>query len=426
MASPYSKIKRAINYITSFLDNNRSDYQDAAKNIRPGQGWAIEQNENGLFNMVENMEGAMYEGLYPKLLDGDLSSDQLIIDYISTLIGTLENDNYLFQYMVRDDSGVLGTLPGIVQDLIIRALYALKETLALAEEDKQAAAVEPIKQSDILGKFQLAIITATREEYEAVKELIADGNILSEQDNDAHTYYTGFFREGEKELSVILSRTLHQGTSAASTLTTKIIWKYRPPFIAMIGHAAGNKRAFPNLKIGDVMIASTSIEYDQLVVTSKIIDSNPEYYEKENKHAIAADSTLVQKIDDFANQEGIMNSIRMGYPKYELFFEKLSGTPGKIITGNALVKNDEWFGKKADENVGTIGLDMEIHGFYYAVQNTIFKDKPLFIAIKSVSDFGGSSNSYTKEIKDHTVRVPYATYTSAAFFYRFAIRYLPL
>jgi nucleoside phosphorylase len=220
---------------------------------------------------------------------------------------------------------------------------------------------------------------------------------------------------------------MHQGTASAATLTTKLVLSYSPNFVAMLGHAAGNRNLASGLKVGDIMLAETSVDYDQVsILTRKMADGEQETIEKDRKHVITADGTLVDAIIQFATQTDILNKIKDGYPSEDLFTHSLNLKPGKLISGNALIRSEEWFQKMINENTGTIGLDMETHGFYYAAQNTVFKNKPLFISLKSVSDYGSERHDYNKAIKSHIIRINYATYTSANFLFHFAINCLPL
>ncbi|WP_316828779.1 hypothetical protein [Pedobacter miscanthi] len=172
-----------------------------------------------------------------------------------------------------------------------------------------------------------------------------------------------------------------------------------------------------------VMIASSSVDYHQVVYKmQRGADGELEQVESDRKMEIFADPTLVRSIEAFA-QKDILTAIQAGYPHANLF-EPLRAITGKIITGGALMRSDELFEKLTNENAGTIGLDMETYGVYYAAEHTVFEEKPLFISLKSVSDFGGKGTEITKEQK--AVKTKYATYTSAQFFYRYSLACLPL
>jgi nucleoside phosphorylase len=174
------------------------------------------------------------------------------------------------------------------------------------------------------------------------------------------------------------------------------------------------------------MVADTSVDYDQVTVIEKSVDGVPEIKEKDKKVVITANANLLQKIGYFARHTDILERIRTKYPAYKLFHQTLNVKPGKIISGNALVRSESWFQKMIEDNSGAVGLDMETNGFYYAAENTLFKNKPLYISIKSVSDYGSHRNDFPDGIKDASVRVPYAIYTSANFFFHFALTCLPI
>jgi len=429
MASPFSKIKRAISYLRSFLDYNREEYQDAARNIRAGEGWNLPVYAEGLYRLAEGLEGSLYEDLYPKLTEEEIASDDEILDLITNLITALEREDPFFADIAKVKSeSALPSIAGIVHSLVKKALYQLRETLQLAAEDREAAAKEAAAPQAVPApEFRIGIVTATIEELEAVRQLMEEVVTLPRVNDDAHTYYSGYFKNEQKAIPVILTRCMHQGTSAAAVLTTKLIMIYQPALVVMLGHAAGNRNMASEVKVGDILVAEMAVDYDQVsIVTKKDANGEPYTVEKDRKHSISADGTLTDKILQFATQTTVLADIKAGYRQADLFKTPLNLKAGKVISGDALVRSDTWFEQITGENAGTIGLDMETYGFYYAAQNTVFRKKPLFVSLKSVSDFGSERHRYEPEIKPHPVRIGYATYTSAGFFQRFALAHLPL
>ncbi|HEY4325135.1 MAG TPA: hypothetical protein VGN20_14155 [Mucilaginibacter sp.] len=423
MASKYSRIKRATSYLKDFLNTNQDEYRDAAANLTLGQGWAAFLFDEEIYSLMANLEGSLYEELYPKLFEDNQAPDTEILDNISQLITRLEASLSLFKKVAdAEELGVLNTSAGIVQTLVFRVLYQLKETLELAEEDKRLGTMVP--QTTVSSSCQIAIITATQEEFDAVRQLMTNFQKLPGGDNDAINYYGGSFEDGTKSLSVILARGLHQGIAPAATVAGKLIWKFLPEYIVMLGHAAGSRKSTHKPNLGDIMIASSSVNYHQVVYKTRPgEDGQPELYESDRKMEIPADPSWVRNIEEFARQTNVLPEIQSAYAHGNLF-EPLRALPGKLITGDALMRADEHFDKLIEDNAGSVGLDMETYGVYYAAEHTVFLKKPLFISLKSVSDYGGKGKEITKEQKP--LKTDYAAYTSAAFFYRYSLACLPL
>ena len=152
-------------------------------------------------------------------------------------------------------------------------------------------------------------------------------------------------------------------------------------------------------------------------------DKQPELYQDDRKMEIFANATLARDIEEFSQLPDLLSDIQKGHPNGDLF-KTLRVLPGKMITGDSLMRAEVLFDKLIEENAGSVGLDMETYGVYYAGVHTVFEKQPLFISIKSVSDFGNKGKEITKEQRQ--VKTPYATYTSAEFFYRYSLACLPL
>jgi len=197
--------------------------------------------------------------------------------------------------------------------------------------------------------------------------------------------------------------------------------------IVMLGHLAGNKNLKNDLNIGDVVICKTAIDYDNAIVIERKTEGTEPIIELKGKpNPIQADSKLIQLLENMTLEATKMTRVKESCSNHELFNPTLNAHSGKLISGDALVRSEEWFKKVIYDNPGAIALDMETFGFYYASEHTMFQDKPIFVSIKSVSDFGGSNKHLPEEIKDHHLRVQYAVETSINFFLEFVKGHLPI
>jgi nucleoside phosphorylase len=426
MASKYTKIARAIEEFKSFLDYNKEEYSYAYKHIKKSSGFAINYYEDELYNLAQVLPNNLYEEIYPKLIDSNPCSDEeIILSFKGTLKFCEEKrlvfDNILTKKNEQNEDVYFNIHENILHHLTCKTILKLKEVIKLAEEDI-------ITHNNTLisdNSYLIGIITATFAEFNYVKDRLklTDENLLPFSEEDLHPYYEGSINEGEKKLGVILTRLHHQGLAAASTVTTKLILRFKPHLVVMLGHAAGNKNLLNDLNLGDILICETSVNYDQLIITQKDYkEKDSEITEKEKKFSIESNKTLVHMIENFASKD-VLNSIKEISPIRHLFAHELGYKKGKLISGDALVRSEDWFKKVVSDNHGTIGLDMETYGVYYSAQHTT-SNKLDFISIKSVSDFGSHKNNFPEKL-NRSDRVAYALHTSGEFFFKFAITHLP-
>lgn len=439
MASKHTKIPRAINEFKLFLNYNYSAYNDADKNIRPKQGWHIPYFEDDLYMVVANLEGNLYEGIYPMLTDENPASDEEIMNAFKGALSLFEGHKSIFELIVKrkkekGEEPFLSTVEGIVQELLFKAIYKLKEVIQLAEEDilnyskrnieKESPDVEDTRKPK---EFLIGIITATTAEFQAVRNRLEGGSQLPTEEDDSQIYYEGILAGNNRRLKCILTQCHHQGTAAASTTTTKLIMRFKPNFIVMLGHAAGNRNLMTTLNLGDVLICSEAVDYDQVsIIETRPEGGEPQIREKDRKIVVPADATLVGLIERFALVENTMSEVKVSFANTGLFPQTLSYRVGKLVSGDALVRSEQWFQRIVQDNAGTIGLDMETYGVYYSSQHTLFRGKPLFISIKSVSDYGSHRRDFPAGLEEPGPRVAYAIHTSVEFFVRFALSNLPI
>lgn len=429
MAADLSRIPRTKQELENFLERNFEEYHQAYLNIRPGQGWRIELYETEVFRMMDTLYAGLYESLYPKLQREYSASDREIVDLVRALVKWTKKENGLFKRIAKNNGhGVLVNVEAIVQELLLRAYYKFTEAILLAKEEqtKNLKHLSSDNAGSVKSEYLIGIITATTEEFTSAKSFLNNPKLLPLIPEDSHIYTKGLFENSAKRLSVVITQTLDQGSAASAVATSQMIRTHNPDFLVMLGHAAGNKNLMRTTGLGDILIAKEAFDYGQVSIVEKLNNGNVVYVEKDKKRPIEADKTLVTLLTQFSEDHTFLEHIKSGYAASSLFSNPLKVHFGSIASGNALVRSESWFDKIVAANTGTIGLEMEAYGFYFAAVNTRFKDKPLFVAIKSVSDFGSHNTTYPPSLKAPLHRIGYATYTSAKFFYEFALKHLPI
>jgi nucleoside phosphorylase len=422
MIPEYTIIPRTIDELTRFLERNKYTYQSAYDNIRPHKGWIIPFPEK-YFEVMNSLYGMLYINLYEKFQEDYNLPDDDILNAVNGFVDWADKETKeLNKLATLLEFGILAGIDGHVYHLLYKAFNKFKQLIQIALEEKKINEAYKITSDRRQPKFKIGIVTVTDEEHKAALDILSDIKIVLGHDNDAFSYRSGFIKGDGKKISVILVQCLHQGAAASAVATTQLINKFSPENLVMLGHAAGNKGKMKGCGIGDIMIAAEAIDYEKKTITEKKSATNqPEIIKIYKVRPLYANSSLVSQVKQFKGGKGVLDAIRQGYEGHEKFPIKLKLFPGAILSGGALVRSGTWFNELIKGNPGAIGLDMEIYGFYYAAENTTLGNKPKCIAIKSISDYGSDNSKYANEIEDHTVRVPYACYTSAEFLKRFAL-----
>lgn len=414
MASKYSNIKKAIEELKSFLDYYYKDYSDAEKNIKHGQGWYIPFYEEELFMLVNNMVSNLYEGLYPKLVEENPDTDEEILNSISGITNYLEQNIWLFNKIVekkkeKGDEPVLQTVEGIVQDLVFKAIYKLREVINIANKEK----AESINSTTlVVDQFDIAIVTALfQTEFEALLNLplTYKGYRLQNDSSDYRATYIGTKR-------VLIATDNKMGMSEACALSSKIIAKFSPTHLFMCGICGGvkdNEKDF-----GDILIATTTWNYD----------SGKRKYNKKKKQTVfepdpkqvELDQNLINDVNDLMRNMDLFKEIYESFNKIKKTDLMPHRAPqvflGPLASGSAVLADEREVAKIRQAHRKLVGIDMETYGVMYAAKSFCYNQKTLAMSVKSISDFADKQKSDRYR--------NYAAYTSANFVYRFIIEKL--
>lgn len=257
--------------------------------------------------------------------------------------------------------------------------------------------------------YDIAIITALNNpELEQVLKLPAKWE-KTKVNNDASTYFTGYFEREDKKLKVICASAPQMGMVASATLAMKMINAFTPRYIIMTGIAAGYKD--DQIDIGDILIADQA--YDG--TNGKIVTlENGNNAFTPNPTPIPLNSDIKERIRSYENDHQLLGSIKHKFngnkPTAELKIKV-----GPIVSVPYVVQNQDTFLSFKDNQRKLIGLEMESYAIFYSAHNAI-NPKPTPIVIKSICDFGDEHKADNYQI--------YAAYTSAHFMYEFALNEL--
>ncbi len=250
------------------------------------------------------------------------------------------------------------------------------------------------------GNFPLGIVTATMDEFESVKGILIEPKEFFE---DSFAFYAGLLIGKNRRVKVILPIPLDSGTEAAVVTTTKLITTYKLDYLFMSGIAAGNRNV---TKIGDILIAEKSINYNQIVEMEARDGSRKTKFAQ---RLLSIDSSLKAQLNMFIGSEHLRQISENAPSKFRDF--QFTPRLGLMVTGSSLLRSASKMSEINADYQGVHGLDMETFGFYYAVSTSVKRDIPYFASIKSVSDFGDN----TKHDLDPSERKKCALYSSSTF-----------
>lgn len=278
--------------------------------------------------------------------------------------------------------------------------------LNLVQDSVKSAQVE----SEIGFDVDVCFISALKDpEFTALQGQCASLKEPESIDASATCFKGAITLQGGSSASVVGAYCLRMGAVEASLLSAKLIAKYRPRLIVMVGICAGRQ---DKVSYGDIIIGSPVWDYtlNSKIIAEpgkdKILLPGPDY--------ISVDRGLLAKLDIFSGDSVFLDSMHANWQG-----EKPRQVPALITspsaTGPAVVADSSVFQQiKELSHRDVKGLEMEAYGVYAAARMAA-NPRPLFVSMKSVCDYG----DFLKDDKYQK----YAAYTSAAVAVEFIKQY---
>ena len=218
---------------------------------------------------------------------------------------------------------------------------------------------------------------------------------------------TTFERTKGPPLSVVAAASAQMGMPASAALATKMIQRFRPRLVAMVGIAAGVNR--DKQGFGDILAPATTFDYQAgklSVVDGKLHlspDSNPisianilrERSSRSGRSRTSASPPSARKWP--GPKPNTVLKIHVGP----------LGSGAAVVAANEPVEATKEHWRKL------IGIEMEAYGVHHASQVAV-NPPPMFLCMKSICDFAGPD-------KDDRWQ-DYAAYTAAQLCFQFPDR----
>lgn len=249
----------------------------------------------------------------------------------------------------------------------------------------------------------ICIVTALESpELTAVRAL--DLQWTQEQDATDNTiYHRGIINHNGKEISVIAASACKMGMPHSTAIASKMIMKYKPQYLWMLGICAG---IAGKAELGDIIVADRTWDY-----------GNGKFEEKEDgkitfsqdHYQYNLDAQVSTRVSLISTDTNFTKKIKEGYagtpPEHSLSLKL-----GAMASGSAVVSSSKYLDFIKDQCRKLVGIEMEGYGVMCAGE-TVPDPKPSVIIAKSVCDFADAD-------KDDDYQ-EYAAYTSAQFFLNF-------
>jgi nucleoside phosphorylase/5-methylcytosine-specific restriction endonuclease McrA len=228
---------------------------------------------------------------------------------------------------------------------------------------------------------------------------------LSQKRDDPHTYnHTVYTTRKGSPLRVVAAAPNQMGLAASAVLATKMILRFRPKLVAMVGIAAGIETKSQGF--GDILAAEHTFDYG----AGKATTQRGKLIFKPDPKPLGIHSKLLSRLKYWQAKRTELNDI---YDKWE------GPKPDKVLrlhvgplgSGAAVIDTQAPLRDVTKHWRKLIGVEMEAYAVHRAC-NDAMTPEPMYLCLKSICDFA--------EKKEDSWQ-PYAAFTAAQLCHRFLV-----
>jgi nucleoside phosphorylase len=232
-----------------------------------------------------------------------------------------------------------------------------------------------------------AIVCAVEVEFTALRKVLPPGRNLRDDEHEYEAYI------GNNSDAVLVSKLANKGPMDAAAETTRIILKYNPSVLLLVGVTGGFTAKHRNL--GDLIIADQVIAYEAAKIKDNGVEFRPE--------AFRASNTLVVQANNVIRSGSWRTKITVARPV------STTGQPevhvGPVLSGGKVVASTTFLQQFRDLWTTIAGVEMEGAGSALAVYRS--DAQPEFLMIKGICDWADKDKADGWQ--------PYAADVAAAF-----------
>jgi nucleoside phosphorylase len=276
----------------------------------------------------------------------------------------------------------------------------------IAEANSPAANTSASKGTEMLNRFDVVIICALHDTE--LEQLVRAGNgtwdDLPPTSDDPSSYRSTTYVTGKgKRLRVVVGALSQMGMPASAVLATKMILRFRPRLVAMVGIAAGAKSEQQGF--GDILVPDITMDYG----SGKLTRSDGKLRFVPDPRPLRIQARLLARLKDWSTGRQL-DDIRHDWsgPRTGSVLRMHIGALG---SGSAVVDASE----QVEEILGhwrkLVGIEMEAYGVHLACEDAV-EPPPMFLCMKSISDFAVNKADGWRD---------YAAFTASQLCYRFLV-----
>ena len=307
---------------------------------------------------------------------------------------------------VRDRPSTLGQ-----QKFIESARAILRTARSLLDSGRvkinASRSQEPKTQLAESHRYDVAIICAL-DEPELAK-LLDIGDVWQELENakshDPTIYHSStWVTKAEAPLNVIAASASQMGALASAVLATKIIIKYQPKIVAIVGIAAGARQAEQGF--GDILAADRTFDSG----SGKIVMTEAGLRLLPDPDPLKVSARILSRLRLWSRKREGLDAIRASWPGLKPN-TALNLHLGPLASSSAVLTSEESVAVIVEHWRKLVGVEMEAHGVHLACRET-HDPSPAFLCLKSICDFVEGKDDNWQQ---------YAAYTAAQALYRFLV-----
>ncbi len=260
-----------------------------------------------------------------------------------------------------------------------------------------------------LIKFDVAIVCALHEPELTSVLSIGRWSQVPALVGDPQTYYSSVWRAKEgQNIRVVVAAPNYMGLTASGVLASKIVWRFRPRLLAIVGIAAGarsDKQGF-----GDILAPDQTFDYGSGKTTlvgrkSKVLP---------NPNPLQINAKLHGRLKEWQRERTSLDNIVKMW-RAEVPLTRLQLHIGPLFSSPTVLDNTQSIDEAMSHWRKLIGIEMEAHAVHRACHDTI-EPAPMFLCLKSICDFAEGKDDKWQH---------YAAYTSARLLYKFLVAEWP-
>lgn len=241
-------------------------------------------------------------------------------------------------------------------------------------------------------------------ELDAVRRLNWPWNSDSDESDSTRYWRATVINDKGAARTVVATSAARMGMVAAALISAKLIARYRPRFIVMVGITAG---VLGKTQLGDVIVGDPVWDYG----SGKWISKREGNQFLPAPHQIALDAGVRRQFVELSEDSAWLTHVRASWPG-DKPPTVLSIKVGPAASGAAVLADGDSIARVREQHREMLGVDMEAYAMYAAAASAP-APRPISVSMKAVVDFA------TPEKGDQVQR--YAAYVSAQVLRRFVV-----